>query len=163
MQADAYWVAGPWPGRLAVLTRPWGGDWLEDYVRAWKALPLSCVVSALTKEEAAELQLVKEEGYCTANGIAFVSCPIPDRGIPDSVEDVRSLVFAMHAFLDSGNNVGVHCRMGVGRSAIVAASCLVQWGLTGDEALKRIANARGCPVPDTDEQREWVHRFGRGW
>ena len=27
-------------------------------------------------------------------------------------------------------------------------------------ALKKIESARGCSVPDTDEQREWIIRYG---
>ena len=36
MRTDLFPVAGPWPGSLAVMPRPRGGDWLEDEVRAWR-------------------------------------------------------------------------------------------------------------------------------
>ncbi|HWC29037.1 MAG TPA: protein-tyrosine phosphatase family protein, partial [Dehalococcoidia bacterium] len=55
--------------------------------------------------------------------------------------------------------VGVHCRGGVGRSAIVAACTLVAAGLAAGEAQQRIALARRVEVPETDEQRNFIHGF----
>lgn len=42
---------------------------------------------------------------------------------------------------------------------MMAACVLVSLGEEPDTAFERIARARGCPVPDTAEQREWVLRF----
>src|SRR5262249_30239083 len=46
-----------------------------------------------------------------------------------------------------------------GRSSLVAACVLASCGERPEAALERIARARGRPVPDTAEQREWVLRF----
>lgn len=62
----------------------------------------------------------------------------------------------MASLLREGKGVVIHCRQGVGRSALVAACVLVICGATVDEAFYRVENARGCPVPDTPEQRDWV-------
>jgi hypothetical protein len=43
----------------------------------------------------------------------------------------------------------------------VAASILVSSGTPADDAWTLIAARREQPVPDTDEQREWVHQFAR--
>ena len=72
---NVFWIGGPWNGRLAILPRPRGGDWLEDTVRFWKTLPMSMVVSALTDEEITELELRKEADYCRENEIEYVSTP----------------------------------------------------------------------------------------
>jgi protein-tyrosine phosphatase len=61
--------------------------------------------------------------------------------------------------LSTGKNVGIHCRQGIGRSATIASSLLVMRGIDPEEALIRVANARGCRVPDTIEQREWIRSF----
>jgi len=34
MKADLFWIPGPWRGRLAIVPRPRGGDWLGDEARA---------------------------------------------------------------------------------------------------------------------------------
>ena len=54
MSAPYYPIAGSWPGRLVILARPRGGDWLEDEVRNWAELGLDAVVSLLTADETAE-------------------------------------------------------------------------------------------------------------
>jgi len=30
MKPDIFWIPGPWRGRLAIVARPRGGDWLDD-------------------------------------------------------------------------------------------------------------------------------------
>jgi hypothetical protein len=35
MRPLIYWINTPWPGRLAIVPRPRGGDWLEEEVGAW--------------------------------------------------------------------------------------------------------------------------------
>ena len=80
MQTEVYWIAGPWPGRLAIVPRPRGGDWLEDEVRSWRDAGLDVVVSLLTPEEITEFELDQEERWCQAHGVQFHSLPILDRG-----------------------------------------------------------------------------------
>lgn len=55
----------------------------------------------------------------------------------------------------------MHCRAGIGRSAIIAASLLALNGTDVDLAFKLVTEARGCPVPDTPEQKKWVEQFVR--
>jgi protein-tyrosine phosphatase len=62
--------------------------------------------------------------------------------------------------LDQGKHVAVHCWAGVGRSSLIAAALLVRRGTAPEAAWARIAEARGLPVPETDEQRAWVRPPG---
>jgi protein-tyrosine phosphatase len=159
MRAEIFWIEGVRGGRLAVMPRPRGGDWLADEVRSLRAAGVDVLVSLLTRDEAAELDLADEAACCAAAGIEFVSFPFADRGVPTSAPETLSLVRGLAAFLNGGKAVAVHCRQGVGRSALVAACVLASLGETPDAALERAARARGRPVPDTREQREWVTRF----
>jgi len=159
MQTTLYWIDGPWPGRLAIVPRPRGGDWLEDEVRAWRAAGLQIVVSLLTPEEAAEFDLQQQALRCRDCSVEFISFPIPDRGTPASRDAVAALVQDLEQALTAGKNVALHCRQGIGRSALLAACLLVSAGLDADAAFRRIRAARGCPVPDTMEQQEWVRAF----
>jgi protein-tyrosine phosphatase len=76
------------------------------------------VVSLLEADEAAQPDLVDEAKATGANGIRFVSFPIPDRGVPASTAAAVSLIAAISAALESGQNVAVHCRQGLGRSGL---------------------------------------------
>ena len=156
MKAQVYWVPGPWPGRLGILPRPRGGDWLADEVRSWRDAGVDVAISLLAPEEITEFELQEEEACSVAEGIEFHSFPIPDYGVPRSRGGMLDLVKDLEKVLESGRNVGVHCRQGIGRSSLVVAALLGASGEDADEAFRRIERARGRPVPDTAEQREWV-------
>jgi len=156
MKTVLYWIEGPWTGRLAIAPRPRGGDWLEDEVRAWRQSGLDIVVSLLTPEEVAELDLGKEEAWCKTHGIQFCSFPIADRGVPASRKASVKLARKLDLALSEGKSVAVHCRQGIGRSAVLAACLLTASGEDPDTAFQRISVVRGCPVPETLEQREWL-------
>jgi protein-tyrosine phosphatase len=159
MRAEIYWVGGVPSGRLAVMPRPRGGDWLDDEVRSLRRAGVDVLACLLTGEEMAELGLAGEADSCASAGVEFLHFPIPDRGVPTSSRDTLAVVRALAGRLGEGKAVAVHCRQGVGRSALVAACVLARLGDTPEAAFERVARARGCPVPDTPGQREWVVLF----
>jgi len=107
------------------MPRPRGGDWLEDEIQSWRRSGVDVVVSLLTREEQTELSVADEGELCRANGIAFVSFPIVDRGIPSSFEAFSDQVARLAEQLANEKNVAVHCRQGIGRAALVdLPSCL---------------------------------------
>jgi protein-tyrosine phosphatase len=161
MKAAIYWIKGPWTGRLAIMPRPRGGDWLEDEVRDWRSAGIDVVVSTLMNDEIDELELAEEARLCTANGMEYIRFPIADRGVPSSIRSVAELLRQLEGKLAQGKSVAVHCRQGIGRSALLAACLLVLAGVAPATAFQRVSAARGCPVPETAEQREWVAKFAR--
>jgi protein-tyrosine phosphatase len=114
------------------------------------------VVSLLTPEEDAHFELSKEAQTCAANDIKFFGFPIPDRGVPASLSDFAILISDVRELLKSGRNVAVHCRQGIGRSGMLAASLLAESGLEPQGAIENVSAARGVPVPETPEQTQWV-------
>ena len=161
MKTELYWIDGPWSGKLAIVPRPRGGDWLEDEVGAWRQAGLDVVVSLLTQDEVADLDLTQEAKLSRAKGIEFVVFPIPDRSVPLSRKDTVELVKILHTLLAEGKNVGAHCRQGIGRSALLAACLLVFAGIEPKTAFRHVSVARGSVVPETLEQRDWVIAFAR--
>ena len=49
--SQPYWIDTRADGRIAILPRPRGGDWLDDEVRDWSRAGLNIVVSLLTSDE----------------------------------------------------------------------------------------------------------------
>jgi protein-tyrosine phosphatase len=141
------------------MPRPRGGDWLEDEVRSLKSSGVDVVVSLLEREEIVELDILKEESHCLAAGISFLSFPIRDRSVPFSKQGAYEFAQSIVHLLEAGKSVVIHCRAGIGRSALIAASVLAIRGTPVEEAFERIESARGCHVPDTNEQREWVEHL----
>ena len=148
------------PGRLAITARPRGNDWLSDDVAAWKRAGVTLVVSLLTPDEETELGLVEEAAECVAAGLQFLRLPVADRGVPANRPEFERVVSEVIAEMDRGGSVAVHCRQGVGRSAVVAIAVLNTLGVPTADAIGRVSAARGVPVPETKEQAEWVTGLG---
>jgi protein-tyrosine phosphatase len=156
MYTELHWMDGPWPGKLAISARPRGGDWLDEELASWRKSGVDEVVSLLTPEEVESLELQNEAAHSRDAGMQFRSFPIIDRSVPASKWDALRLIEVLNADLSAGKNVSVHCRQGIGRAGLIAASLLVARGLRPDEALERISLTRGVSVPETAEQRAWV-------
>lgn len=161
MKSEIYWINGPWPGRLAIMPRPRGGDWLDDEIKSWKMEGVEVVVSLLDEEEVEELDLAGEPEIISQAGMDFVAFPIRDREVPESRRATQELLRKLESHLTDGRRVAVHCRAGIGRSAMIGAALLALSGMDVHTAFKVIAEARGCPVPDTNEQKKWVERFSQ--
>jgi len=145
--------------RLGIMPRPRGNDWLADDLRVIRQAGVDVIVSALTTSEAEELGLTAEAQECAQNDLLFISFPIEDRSLPTNPAEFTLLVDQLVKLSRNGKSVVIHCRAGIGRSSLIAACALVELGLSPDDALRAIEQARGCPVPDTQEQREWVERY----
>lgn len=165
MLPTLYWVEIPAAGRLATMARPRGGDWLADELVALHKAGVDVLVSLLTSEEAHELDLVAEEQAAQVAGLDFSSFPIPDFTVPKLDSTTVQFIEKVAIQVQHGQSVVVHCRMGIGRSSLIVASVLVVLGISAHDAFAQITTARRRPVPDTNEQREWVERFAaaRGW
>lgn len=159
MLTELFWIAGPWPGRLAISARPRGGDWLEDEIRDWRDAGIEFVVSLLMPDEVSDLNLDREQTVCEANGLRFLSLPIVDRGVPSSESNASKLIAQLDAELSRGVNINVHCRQGLGRAGMIASSLLIEKGVAPDQAIRRVSKTRGSPVPETSEQRDWIDHF----
>jgi protein-tyrosine phosphatase len=154
---NPYWIKAD--VRLGIAPRPRGNDWLGDDVLMLRRAGVEILVSALTASESDELGLSEEQSCCTREGILFVSYPIEDRSVPSSFSEFSKLIESLDNKLRLGKAVAVHCRAGVGRSSIIVAGLLSRNGATPESAFRAIEDARGCSVPDTPEQRQWVERF----
>lgn len=159
MRAEIHLIKGPWSGQLAIIARPRGNDWLLDEVQAWHDAGVNLVVSLLTSSENDELGLVQEGQFTKDLGMDFVSFPIDDYSVPKSEESVLQLTSKLHQNLSEGKCVGIHCRQSIGRSGLIAACLLVVAGEAPTDAFDHVSAGRSATVPDTAEQREWVHKF----
>jgi protein-tyrosine phosphatase len=131
-------------------------DRIKKIMKALKGSGVDVVISLLEREEIAELDILDEQQLCRANEISFLSFPITDRSVPSSKREAADFAQSILRLLQSGKSVVIHCRAGIGRSGLMAACVLMMSGVSVDSAFEKIERARGCSVPDTLEQREWV-------
>jgi protein-tyrosine phosphatase len=158
MTKTVYWISAAQPHRVAIVARPRGGDWLEDDIKRLSSEGIGVLVSMLTPEESVELGLSDEGKFCDQFGISFSNLPIADRSVPNEFE-IGAPLDTLVKQVQLGKGVGFHCRAGIGRSSMLAALVLGRLGWTTDAAFRAISEPRGCPVPDTLEQEQWVQSF----
>jgi protein-tyrosine phosphatase len=118
-------------------------------------------VSLLTSDEISDLELDREELACERAHIEFVSFPIADRSVPASKKSMSEMLAKLSGYLGSGKAILIHCRQGIGRSALLAASLMISGGEDADSVLERISASRGCPVPETAEQKAWIMELAK--
>lgn len=156
MLSDFYKVLIVEAGFLAIMARPAAGEWIDDEFRDLARAGIDVIVSLLEPDETYEVGLEKEKEYCEKYGIEFLSYPIRDRAIPKSASEIAQLSKQLYKLIHSGKGVAIHCRAGIGRTGMIAASVLVQAGYNVEDAFSLISDTRGIPVPDTEEQYNWV-------
>jgi protein-tyrosine phosphatase len=142
--------------QLAIMARPRGGEWLEEEIAMLKKQHVHALVSLLESHEIAELGLSKEQQLCEAHGITFINFPIPDRSVPEKYSRLEPFLTMLMQQIQEGHSVVIHCRMGIGRSSIIAGCLLLEAGLKTDFIFQHITKVRGLKVPDTEEQVRWL-------
>jgi hypothetical protein len=90
-----------------------------------------------------------------ASPARYESRPIGDFSVP-APDALTATLDVIDTEVAAGGLVYVHCWAGCGRTGVVVGSWLVRHGMPAEEALRRIADARGSGCPQTLEQRSLV-------
>lgn len=156
---DIFWIQGDPHVPLAIVMKPRPDDWLEDDLIRMKRDGIQTLVSLLEADESEMLGLGEEGPLAKKIGMQFLTHPIPDVHVPPNLTSFQKFVADLANRLRVGEQVGVHCRGSIGRATVTAAATLIQLGWTPKAALAAIQAARGCTVPDTQEQEEWILNY----
>lgn len=140
------------PGALSTMGHPYS----LAHLRHLADRGVDVIVCALTETELAELDLSGEAEAARDAGLRFHWLPIPDFGVPGTL-DLTPVLDDLRA----ARHVLVHCWAGIGRSSLIAGALLVLDGASPEAAWQAIAEARGRDVPETDEQRAWLTAFAQ--
>jgi len=146
------------PGKHAA--RLGGGIWRRDLdadlarIRDWGA------VAVLTLIEDYEFDALRVTGLprrVAQAGMDWHHLPIVDSGVPNAAFEQRwpCVSARLHAALEGGQRVFVHCRGGLGRAGTISARLLVEMGETAPEAIRRVRAARPGAI-ETDAQFRYV-------
>ena len=158
-----YRIADIGAGFLAIMEYPGSGRSVEATLTELAGRGVRQVVSMLEADEAVTLGLAYEAEQVRSRGMEFVSCPVPDMGLPPSRFNFARLSWVLYEQVAAGNSTLVHCRGGVGRSGLMAASVLLHTGLSPARALDEIGLRRGVRLPETPEQElGWEDSSGGG-
>lgn len=157
--ARIFWISRDQHPPLAVLLCPRGGRELRDELREFQRDGIQTLVSLLASEQVDELDLSDEGILAGMMGMQFIYHPMPDHSLPPDEAGFRDLVSGLATRLRDGECVGIHCWASIGRATMVAACTLIHLGWDPHAALVAVETARGCPVPDTADQEEWILNY----
>ncbi len=149
MDHQHYLVPTP-SGTLYLMPCPLASQ-TQQILSGLKDKGVSHIVSMLPADEASELGVEDEADHCRELGLVFLNFPIKDFGLPEMAA-FATFVQQIAKLLTTNAHVAVHCKAGIGRSGMVAASTLVALGHSAQLARETVSKARGCPIPDTAEQ-----------
>ncbi len=160
MATRIYWVHKfKSSAQLGIMSRPRGNEWLEEEILSVKKQGAKVIISLLEKDEIRELGLERQSEICAKYEIVYLHFSIPDRSIPDQDKNLHNFLKQIKERINQGDSTIVHCRMGIGRSSIIAGCLMLQDGYKPDELFSHISKVRGLKVPDTDEQEEWLKKI----
>jgi protein-tyrosine phosphatase len=151
------------PGKHGTSYRYPGRVYQRDLAADLDALRAAGVGRLLLLVEDAELQRWGDPGIVergVAAGIDVVRHPIPDGEPPSSLEAMQGILDDLRTGRARGN-VAVACMGGVGRTGTVAACALVGGGLSAEEAIAAVRDARHPGAVETASQQEFVRGFAQ--
>jgi protein-tyrosine phosphatase len=142
--------------RLAIVLRPRGGRFLRSELLKFKEAGIRILVSLMEADEALRFGLAEEPQIAEELGLMFMPFPMRDHAVPQNPVSFRGFVQDLAERLRAGRTVGIHCQGSIGRATVTAACALIHLGWKPAAALAAIQEARGCPVPDMQEQEDWI-------
>lgn len=154
-----YWVNSLSEGHLAIMAAPRPEACLDQVLTAWRGDGVDIVVSLVEQPELPGL-VEAERALCEEFGLDFVWFPVRDKTVPPSPDAVLTLASRLAQDILNGRSVAIHCRAGIGRSALLAACVLIRLNIDATVALDMLTDARGVEVPETEAQRQWILNFG---
>jgi Cyclin-dependent kinase inhibitor 3 (CDKN3) len=146
----------PEGGRIGLCRLPGRSNDLAgdmSVIREWKP---AIVVSMTEAAEIAESGSEDLPALLAASGIDWRHFPVVDFGVPEAAMQPQwaALSAELHARLDAGEGVLLHCMGGLGRSGMIALRLAVERGEGAEAALARLRMVRPGAV-ETEAQGEW--------
>ncbi len=169
-----YWIYGPSPApppsapssptllapmSLAIVLCPRGGRHLHTELLHLHRSGIDALVSLLSGDQVDMLDLAEEPLLAHRVGMQFLHYPIPDHELPPDPQAFHRFVGDLAHRLRAGQRIGIHCWGSIGRAPLAAACTLIHLGWEPREALIAVEAARGCPVPETEEQERWILNY----
>jgi protein-tyrosine phosphatase len=147
------------PLPLAVVLCPRGGRDLQRELDHFQRSGVQTLVSLLSHEQVEMLGLEQEGALAARLGMEFLHFPLPDHQLPPDTPGFRAFVNDLTKRVSEGEKIGIHCWGSIGRATVTAACTLIHLGWSPSSALAAVEEARGCPVPDTEEQERWILEY----
>ncbi|AGI73885.1 putative dual specifity protein phosphatase/ADP-ribosylation/crystallin J1 family protein-fusion protein [Octadecabacter arcticus 238] len=140
-----------------------GAEWYRDLdldIDAIKAWGANAVLSLIEDHEFDMLGVPTLGAVVKSRGIDWCHFPIQDLKTPtdDAMGTWVALSAQLHATLERGGRVLVHCRGGLGRAGTIAALMLIERGLSAPQSISDVRAVRPGAIETADQERWVTHR-----
>jgi ADP-ribosyl-[dinitrogen reductase] hydrolase len=134
-----------------------GGDWDRDLatdlqvIDSWGAR----AIVTLMEQHELESHKVPDLPNMVPSHIHFFHLPMPDGGVPDAAweKDWAAAGATIRNLLKNGVRVLIHCLGGLGRTGLVSAKLLVEFGASPTEAIKQVRAARPGTIENSWQEQ----------
>jgi ADP-ribosyl-[dinitrogen reductase] hydrolase len=162
----SYWVV---PGRLLVGEHPSSQSRADtmDRLRRFLRAGVTCFVDLTEPRELPSYEGLLPFATPAGRRIEYLREPITDHSVPAGRDVMSRILEVLDQALEAEHVVYLHCRAGIGRSAMAAGCWLASRPEVSGDALERLqvlwqqsAQSQSWPtVPETAEQAEFVRRW----
>ncbi len=117
---------------------------LQTSLEQLAAAGASAVLTLMPKDEMQRNAVTDLPEICAQLGLQWFHLPIEDDHAPEQ-EFYNAWQIAktkIHALLDAGKSIAIHCKGGTGRTGLVTAQILLERGIPVDEVIARVRAIR---------------------
>ena len=153
-------LAVPAGGWLILSAHPAKFGAADEALAAYRTAGARLLVSLLPDHEMQAIGLQSMPDRCARSGLVWAHCPIDDFSPPGPLfeQHWNGISSCVHALLDRGEGVALHCRAGLGRTGTVAARILTERGLPGLDAIRLVRQTRPGSI-ETATQEAYLQQF----
>lgn len=143
-------------GRLGICRLPGRSGDLKGDIRTIALWPATILLSMTERNESNAKGAAGLEVALAEVGIQHLQFPIRDFDAPDPASLAwEALAPQLHAALDGGARILLHCMGGKGRSGMVAVRLMIERGMAGKDAVALVRRVRPGAV-ETEAQLAWA-------
>ena len=163
---ETYWVVS---GRLLVGQHPGSRSRAQamERVRQFVDVGISCFIDLTEPGETPPYENLLPEKAASGVPVKYLREPIIDHGLPAGADQMARIVGAIDDALADGHNVYLHCRAGIGRSALAAGCWLAEKRGSTEAAATELndlwqqaaQSQFWTRVPETDAQVEYLQHW----
>lgn len=145
----------PNAGVIGMMQCPGRNDSLANDVAALKASGIDIVVSLMQDKEYPDLPGFAEA--MSLNRIEWVRIPIAPGHFPSDMVDWPAMRSTLVERIVNGSFVAIHCWGGLGRTGMIAADLLTEFGFDPAQAISKVREVRPGTI-ESEAQELWIKR-----